>query len=138
MRSDEHSVTTRFIGRFDHEFFQIFEHVPPLVILPTNVRRNIWKNRVLTQVILDDFGNVGIDDLIVGDPRSRRICESYSAGAVDVYESGNAQHRIRPEGGGIEKVVIDPAIDHVNAFETFGRSHHDVTIHDDEVSAFDK
>ncbi len=60
------------------------------------------------------------------------------AGAIGVEQSGDAEVRIAPERQRIEEVVVDAAIDHVDAPQAGRRAHVDDVVVDEEVAAFDE
>src|SRR5712692_8976889 len=138
MRPYEHAITTGFVRGFHNEVMQVFDHVLTLVIIPTNIGGNIGENYIFSQVVFNDLWNIRINDLVVSNAGPRRVCEGDTSGAVDVHQAGNAKHRVGTEGRRIEKVVIDPAIDHIDAFESFRGSHHDIAVHDDKITSLDK
>ncbi len=66
-------------------------------------------------------------------PGAGRVDQRHVAGAIGVEQAGHAQHRIRPEGEGIEEIVVDTAIDHVHALGAGGGAHVDLAALDEQV-----
>ena len=83
-------------------------------------------------------GNVGVQRLVVGEPRADRVGKRDVACAVRVQQPRDAEMRVRPERQRIEKVVVDAAVDHVHALQPRGRPHVDDVVVDEEVAAFDE
>jgi hypothetical protein len=48
---------------------------------------NAFQNRVLIEIVANDFGHIGIDRLVVGDSGPQRICEGYVSGAIGIKET---------------------------------------------------
>ena len=38
---------------------------------------DIWDERALIEVVLDDFRDVGVDEFVVGDTGSWRVCNGF-------------------------------------------------------------
>ena len=91
---------------------------------------------VLAQVVLDDLRHVGVDRLVVGDAGARRVGQRHAAGAIDVHQAQARPAANRRGTSRVEKVVVDAAIDHVDALRALGRGpHEDVAVGDDQVAA---
>src|SRR3954463_15183725 len=119
MRPYEHSIAPGLIGGFHHKLVQVFQYVPAFSIVPADISWHIGENCVLAKIVLNDFWNIGVDDLIVRDASSRSVRQSNTARAVDVHQSGHAKEGIRPECGRVQKVVVNSAIDDVDALKAF-------------------
>ncbi len=59
-------------------------------------------------------------------------------GAIGVEEAGHPQDRIATEAKRIEEIVVNAAVDYVDAAGAGGRSHVDDVVVDEEVAAFDQ
>ena len=58
--------------------------------------------------------------------------------AVGRHQAGHAEHRIRPEHQRIEEVVVDAAVDHVDALRPLGGAHVDDVVAHEEVATLDQ
>ena len=54
---------------------------------------------------------------------------------VDRHQARNAERRVRPEGERIEEVVVDAAVDHIDALEALRGAHVCERAPDDDVAA---
>ena len=57
---------------------------------------------------------------------------------IGADQAGDAERRIRTEGQRIEEIVVDAAIDDVDAARPLGRAHVDDVVLDEEVAALDQ
>ena len=96
---------------------------------------DIVQDRLFGEVIADQPRHIGIDRLVVGDARAQRVGDHHIAGAIGVEQAGHAQRRILAEDQGIDEVVIDAAIDHVDALQARGGAGIDDIVVDQEVAA---
>ena len=90
---------------------------------------------------LDRVGLVGghrDGTAVVGNSRADRVRQRDPAGAVGRQQARHAELGVRPKGERIEKVVIDAAVDDVDAFRTLRCAHEDLVILDEHVLAFDE
>ncbi|MGY4287658.1 hypothetical protein ACVWXO_006878 [Bradyrhizobium sp. LM2.7] len=62
------------------------------------------------------------------------VCERNVAGCIGRHQSGYAKHGVGAEGEGVDEIVIDSAIDHVDPFQPLGRPHEHFVVLDDEVT----
>ena len=122
----------------DHQFGQIVEHIGKRVGLRAAPGRHIGQDRLFAGIEFDDLGHEAVDRLVIGDARARRVGDGDPAGAIDVHDPGNAEHALRIERQGIEIIVIDPAIDHVDRLPALGRAHGHAPAFDFEIAAFDQ
>jgi hypothetical protein len=101
-------------------------------------RRHVGDQNLLAQVIFHDRGYVGVHDFVVGDAGARSVGDRQTPGAVDVHQPGDAEHRIGPESFRVEKVVVDPPVNHVDPFESLGRAHPREPFRHHQVASFDE
>ena len=99
---------------------------------------DVGEDRLFAHVEADDRRNVGVECLVVGEPRADRIGQRHVAGAVGVEQPGHAEVRVGAERQRIEEVIVDPSIDDVDAPQPCGGPHVDDVVVDEEVAAFDK
>jgi len=105
----------------------VIENVSPRFRVTAQVGRHVWQDRRFGKVVADDVGNVGIDSFVVGNACARGICQRNAAGPIDLHQTGDAQQGIRTEGFGIEKCIVNPAVNDIHRFEAAGCSHFDQT-----------
>jgi len=138
LRAYEHAVAARLANGLDDHVLQIREDVLAVGSVRHEERGDVWKNRVFVQVIADDFRDVSVDRFVVGDAGADGISESDVPGTVGVEETGHAKCRIRAEAERIEEVVIDSAVDDVDAAQARGGAHIDDVVVREEVAALDE
>jgi hypothetical protein len=102
------------------------------------VSRYVLEDGLFRAVVLDDVGNVGVKRLVVGDSGAEGVGESDVAGAIGVEEAGDAEDGVAAEGEWVDEVVVDAAVDDVDAAQTGSRAHVDDVVVGDEIAAFDQ
>ena len=100
--------------------------------------RNVLQDRLFAEIELHDLRHVAVHRLVVGDAGADRIGERDVAGDVGRHQPGHAERRIGPERERVEKIVVDAAVDHVDALQPLGRPHVDDLALDDEIASFDQ
>ena len=93
----------------------MLEHVLALVGIHAAVGRYVGYTWLFVEIVLDDLGDEGVDDLVIGHTGTRRIGETDLARLPRPHESRHAERGIRPEGLGIHEFVVDAAVDHIHA-----------------------
>ncbi len=82
--------------------------------------------------------HVGVDGLVVGEAGAEGVGHGDVAGAIGIEEPGAAQRGVGAEDQRIAEVVVDAAIDDVDALEAVGGAHVDDVVVRDQVAAFDE
>ena len=90
------------------------------------------------EVEADHVRHERIDRLVVGDAGADRVGQRHLAGAVGGEQARHAEHRIGAEGERIEEIVVDAAIDHVDALRTARGAHVHRVVLDEEILALDQ
>ena len=85
---------------------------------------------------MDDVGHVGVEGLVVGDAGAEGVGQGDVAGAVGVEEARDAEDGVGAEGQRIDEVVVDAAVDDIDAAQAAGSAHVDDVVVGDEVAAF--
>src|SRR6266851_3906949 len=134
-RTDRDAVAARFADRLDHELGQVVERIAQPLRLAADMGLDIGQDRVLGEVIADDARHVGIDRLVVGDTGADSVGERQVAGPIGPHQTRHAQHALGDERLGIEIIVVDPAIDHVDAGQAAGGPHVDPVVLDKKIRA---
>ena len=102
------------------------------------VRLDVLQQRLLVEVEADHLGDVVVDRLVVGDARAEGVGERDRAGAVGAHEAGDAEQRVRAELERVDEVVVEAAVDGVDALQAVGRAHVDDVVAHDEVRCLDE
>ena len=71
-------------------------------------------------------------------PVPTRIGEGDVAGVIGAHQPRHAQHRIRVEHLGIEEIVVDAAVEHIDLLRALGRAHVELVVLDEEIAALDE
>jgi hypothetical protein len=100
--------------------------------------RHVLQDRLLAEIEFHDIRHVGVDRLVVGDAGADRVRQRDVAGRIGRHQAGHAERGIGTEGEGIEKIIVDTAIDHVDPLQPFRGAHEHLVVLDDEVAAFDQ
>lgn len=108
------AVPAGTLHRFDDEFVDPVEDLFALLAEPAAEGVDVGQQRFLAEVVLDDRGHVGVDELVVADPVADGAGDHHVAGARGVEDAGHPEHRIRFELHRIQEVVVDAAVDHVD------------------------
>ena len=137
-RADEHAVAARTMDLLDDQLLEVVEHVGKVVLLAAEVGGHVVEDRLFTEVELDHLGHIGVDRLVVGHPGADGVGQRDVAGAVGTQQAGAAQGRVRTESLGVEKVVVHPAVDHVDPLGALRGAHVDEVVLDEEVLALDQ
>ncbi len=77
-------------------------------------RLHVGEDRLLAEVVADEVGQVGVDELVVGDAVADRVRDRDVAQARAVSMARAAEHRVGAELQRVEELVVDPAVDHVD------------------------
>src|SRR5580658_4030387 len=94
-----------------------------LIGLCTAPRRNVRQNWILAEVIADHVGYVGVHELVVRDPRTGSIGQGYVALRPCTHQSRDAKRGVCSEGLGIEEVIVNPSVDHIDPCPAVDRLH---------------
>ena len=85
----------------------------------------VVEDRLLAQVEADHLGDVVVDRLVVGHSRAERVRDPHVPGPVRAHQPGHAEQRVRPELERVDEIVVDAAVDRVDAREAAGGAHVD-------------
>src|SRR6516164_7654482 len=107
------------------------EHIGEMVVLPAPPRRHILQQRLLAEIELHDLRHETVDSLVVSDAGTDRIRERYIAGLIGGHQARHAKRAVGIEREGIEKIVVDAPIYHVDLARPLGRTHvHDLVLYE--------
>src|SRR6266404_1642508 len=136
-RAHQHSVAAGLVGGLHDQLRQMLQDVTQIGSLRSQKRGHVLEDGVLVQVEFNDSGHEIIHHLVVGDAGANRVRETDVSRTIRVDEARNSQGRIAPEGGGVEKIVVNSAVDDMDPLEALGRAHIDARIEHDQIAAFD-
>ena len=102
------------------------------------VGRDVGQDRLLAEVEADHLRHVVVDGLVVGDAGPDRVDDRHGAGAVGAHQPGDAEQRVRPELQRVHEVVVDPAVDRVDALQAVGGADVAGGVAHDEVGRLDQ
>ncbi len=99
---------------------------------------HVRQDRLLGEVVADEVGHVGVDELVVGDAVADRVGDRHVAEPRGEQQAGRAEHRVGAELQRIEELVVDAAVDHVDAGRTGGGAHPHPAAGAEQVAALDQ
>ena len=137
-RPDHDALAARAVDRLEHQLVEPVEDLLARLRLAHPPGVDVAEHRLLGEVVADDVGQVGVDELVVGDPVADRVGERDVAGPGGVDQPRGAEHRVGPEVHRVEELVVDPAVDHVHRLEALGGPHHHPAAAALEVAALDQ
>ena len=115
LRPDQHAVAAGAVHLLDHQLFEMVEHVGEVIRLAAAPGRHVLQDRLLAEIELHDRRHVAVDRLVVGDAGADGVGERDVAGLVRRHQARHAERGVGPEGERIEEIVVDAAVDHVDA-----------------------
>ena len=121
--ADQHSVAPCFRHRLHHQLLEVFEHIALIVWPGTEVGGNVLDDRLLIEVVADHCRHVGVDQLVVGDAGARGVGDGDPSLPQHIDQARHPQHRVFAEHGGIKKIIVDAAVDHIHGFQAIGAAH---------------
>ena len=134
-RADDDALAAGAVDRLHHEFVEPVEHLLAMTGVFAAPGVDVGQDRLLRQVVADEVGQVGVDELVVGHAVTDRVGDRDIAAPCRVEQAGHAEHRITPEMNGIQEVVVDPAVDDVHRNQPVGRAHADPSGLRDQVAS---
>src|SRR5580692_591181 len=111
------------------------EHVGEMLGAITEISFDGAEDGVLVQVILNHGGDVGVDGFVIGYAVAGGVGEGDVASAVRAHQAGDTEHGIGAETEWVEEIVVDAAIDYVDAFEAVDGFHVDDDAVYDQIAA---
>src|SRR6266702_2896252 len=121
--ADQHAIPAGFSNCLDDQFVKVFKHIFLLLFVAQQIGLDVWQDRLFTEVVANDGGDISVDGLIVGYPRANGISQCNISGAVRIQQAGYSQCRARFKGERIKVVIINTPVDDINAPQTSGRAH---------------
>jgi len=134
--SDEHAVAAGAVDFFDHQLGEVGEDVVPVLRAAQHPGVHIADDGRLAEVETNHVGDVGVDGFVIGDAGADGIGDGDAAAAVGGEESRDAEHGVGAKHQGIEEVVVDAAVDHIDALRALGGAHEYCFVSDEEILPF--
>ena len=102
---------------------------------PAQISFDVGHDRLLRQVVANHVGDVSVDALVVRDARSGGIDHGHVAQLVGVHQPGDSEQGVLAEHQGIQEVVVDPPVDHIDPPQSGGGAHVDDAVVNQQVAA---
>mmetsp|Transcript_59385 Transcript_59385/g.140239 ORF Transcript_59385/g.140239 Transcript_59385/m.140239 type:complete len:469 (+) Transcript_59385:1183-2589(+) len=135
-RAHQHAVAARAVHLLHHQLGQMRQRVGQVVLLAADIGRHVLQDGLLAEVELHHLRHIGVDGLIVRDARADGVGQRHLAGLVGLHQARAAELRVGAEHLGVEKVVVDAAVDHVHPLSTTRGAHVHKAAVDEEVLPF--
>ncbi len=133
--ADHDALAAGAVHRLDHELVEPVHHLLEVLRLAEAPGVDVAEDRLLGEVVADQVGHVGVDELVVGHAVADRVGQREVAGARCVEHPRAPEQRVAAEVDRVEELVVDPAVDHVHGREARGRPHHHPAPARDQVAA---
>ena len=137
-RTDDDALAARAVDRLEHQLVEAVQDLLAGLGVAAAPGVDVAEHRLLVEVVADQVGQVGVDELVVGDAVAHRVGQRDVARAGRVDHAGAAEHRVGAEVHGVEELVVDAAVDDVHRLQALGRAHHDPAAPALEVPALDQ
>ena len=134
--ADQHSIASGFRDGLDHEFPEMGQDIGLILGPGAEIGGDVLNDRLFAEVIAHHVGDIGVDQLVVGNAGAGGIGNGDTSLGVNLHQAANAQHRIATEDGGIEEVVIDAPIDHIDRFQSTRCPHPDPAVFTGQIPSF--
>ncbi len=138
LRADDDAIAAGPVHRLEHQLVERFKHPAEPVRVVQPVGLDVGQQRLLAQVIPDQVGHVGVEQLVVGDAVADGIGDRDVASPGGVHDAGTADHRAGHELQRIKEIVVDAPVDHVHRPVALRRVHEDPVARGDQVAALDQ
>ena len=114
VRADDDPAAARAVHGLQHELVEPAQHPVQHPGVAEPVGLHVAQQRLLAQVVADQVGHVGVEQLVVRYPVADRVRDRDLARAGRVEQARAADDRIGPELQRVEELVVDAAVDHVH------------------------
>ncbi len=111
------------------------EHIGALLVVLADIGFDVLRDGVFAEIVFHDLRHIGVDRLVVGDAGAGRVGQRHITLAIGPHDAGYTEQRFRLEDLGIDELIVDAAIDDVDALQAFGGPHIDDIVLDEEVGA---
>ena len=138
IRPDDQPLAARAVDGLDHELVEPVEHLFEGARVFEPPRVDVLEDRLLGEVVADEVGHVRVEQLVVGDAVADRVRDRDVAEPRREHETRGAEHRVGAELQRIEELVVDAAVDDVDALGSAGRAHEHLAADAQQVAALDE
>ena len=138
VRAEDDSVAARALHRLDDQFVDAVEDLLAFLVEPAAQGVDIGQQRLLAEVVIDDGGHVGVDQLVVADAVADRAGDHHVARPRSIDDAGHPEYRVGAELHGIEVVVVDAPVDHIDLTVALGGAHVDNVVAAEKVRPLDE
>jgi hypothetical protein len=90
----------------------------------------------LAEIEADHLGDIGVNRFVVGHAGADGIGDGDVAGAIGGEQAGDAEHGVGAKHEGIQEVVVDAAVNHVDALRPLRGAREYCLVTDEEVLTF--
>ncbi len=136
--ADDQALSAGAVDRLDHELGQAVQHLFERARVLEAPRVDVLEDRLLGEVVADEIRHVRVEQLVVGDAVADRVGDRDVAQARREHESGGSEHRVGAELQRVEEVVVDAAVDDVDALRSAGGAHEHLAADAQQVAALDE
>ena len=136
MRTDDDALAARAVGGLPDQPVEPVERPRPHFVLVEHERLDVGQNGSLAEVELDHRRHVRVHGLVVGHAVAEEVRDREVARPGRVHDARAPQHRRRPEVQRVEILVVDAAVDDVDAFLAARRQHVQDVVATHEIAAF--
>ncbi len=137
-RTDDDALAARAVDGLEHQLVETVQDLLAGLGVAAAPGVDVAEHRLLVEVVADQVGEVGVDELVVGHAVAHRVGQRDVAGAGRVDHAGAAEHRVGAEVHRVEELVVDAAVDDVDRLEALGGAHHDPAASALEVATLDQ
>ena len=138
LRPDHDALAAGAVDRLEHQLVEAVHDLLAVVGVAQPPGVDVLQDRLLVEVVAHQVGEVGVDQLVVGDAVADGVGDRHVAGAGGVEQARAAEQRVAAEVHRVEELVVDPAVDHVHRLEALRRTHHHAAAAALEVTALDQ
>ena len=138
VRPDHDARAARAVDRLEHQAGQLGQHPVEGFRVVEPVGLDVVEQRFLAQVVADEIGHVGVDELVVRHPVADAVGDRHGAVPRRVDQAGAAEQAVRAEVQRVEPVVVDPPVNDVDGAPAVRGVHVDAVAPAEQVAALDE
>ena len=130
----EDSFPSGAIDRLDHQFVEPIQDLGQSLgfLKPPGI--HVRQNGLFAEVVADEVGDVGVDQLVVGHPVAHAVGDGDVAEPGREHQPRSAQDRIGAELLRVQELIVNAPINHVDAGRTRGGVHEHVPARTEQIA----